>query len=241
MILRQRSYMGEAKKKKPRSQKAKGGKYKYKGKVGVWRTLENGDRVFFPDDESGPMAMRKVTKQASVKQAAKGKAKGKGQREIQKAISDKKHRKEVGKSAAESIKKNKDKAVDAMKKSIEDTKGAKEALKKASKEKAVGKKGRSALGKIATVMGAALVGALAISMAPTIVSALATAFVGKALLQGAGRIMSDKVVSGMVLMEADEEMEKFLTNIIDYVIQQFDKLGNMSDDEIQKILEKEAE
>lgn len=41
-----------------RSTPVKGGKYKYKGKVGVWRTLPNGDRVFFPDDKSGPMAMR---------------------------------------------------------------------------------------------------------------------------------------------------------------------------------------
>jgi hypothetical protein len=34
------------------------GKYEYKGKEGVWRTIKGGDRVFFPDDKSAPMAMQ---------------------------------------------------------------------------------------------------------------------------------------------------------------------------------------
>jgi hypothetical protein len=47
--------------------KDKPGKYKYQGKVGVWRTLPNGDKVFFPDDKSGPMAMRGPTKEKGKK------------------------------------------------------------------------------------------------------------------------------------------------------------------------------
>lgn len=31
------------------------GKYKYQGKEGVWRTAKNGDKMFFPDDGSGPL------------------------------------------------------------------------------------------------------------------------------------------------------------------------------------------
>jgi len=40
--------------------KGKPGKYKYKGKVGVWRTHSGGDKVFYPDDKSGPMAVNKA-------------------------------------------------------------------------------------------------------------------------------------------------------------------------------------
>lgn len=54
--------------------KGKKGKYKYKGKVGVWRTLGSGDRVFFPDDKSGPMAMRKPTRSAAKKGPGKARA-----------------------------------------------------------------------------------------------------------------------------------------------------------------------
>ena len=41
-----------------RSENLGKGKWKYQGKTGKWRTLENGDRVFFPDDKSEPLAMR---------------------------------------------------------------------------------------------------------------------------------------------------------------------------------------
>jgi len=37
------------------------GKWKYKGKVGVWRTTDAGDRIFFPDGGGKPMAMNKHT------------------------------------------------------------------------------------------------------------------------------------------------------------------------------------
>jgi len=40
--------------------KGKPGKYKYQGKVGVWRTHKGGDKVFYPDDKSGPLAVNKA-------------------------------------------------------------------------------------------------------------------------------------------------------------------------------------
>jgi hypothetical protein len=37
------------------------GKWKYKGKVGVWRTTNAGDRIFIPDGGGAPLAMNKHT------------------------------------------------------------------------------------------------------------------------------------------------------------------------------------
>ncbi len=67
MTLRHREYLGEA-----RSENLGDGKWEYKGKKGVWRTLGNYDRAFFPDDGSGPMAMRKHGKKKSLVGKAKG-------------------------------------------------------------------------------------------------------------------------------------------------------------------------
>lgn len=36
------------------------GKYQYQGKVGVWRTAANGDKMFFPDDGSAPLAGKRT-------------------------------------------------------------------------------------------------------------------------------------------------------------------------------------
>jgi hypothetical protein len=55
-----------------RSKKVGKGKYKYKGKVGVWRTLKSGDKVFFPDDKSGPMAMQGPKKKGALSKIAGG-------------------------------------------------------------------------------------------------------------------------------------------------------------------------
>jgi hypothetical protein len=38
------------------------GKWKYQGKVGVWRTAKNGDKMFFPDDGSGPLGAAQTLK-----------------------------------------------------------------------------------------------------------------------------------------------------------------------------------
>jgi hypothetical protein len=43
------------------SKSAGKGKWKYKGKVGVWRTTGAGDRIFIPDGGGKPMAMNKHT------------------------------------------------------------------------------------------------------------------------------------------------------------------------------------
>jgi len=39
------------------SEKLASGKYKVAGKIGHWRTLENGDDIFFPDDGSDPIGL----------------------------------------------------------------------------------------------------------------------------------------------------------------------------------------
>jgi hypothetical protein len=37
------------------------GKWKYKGKTGVWRTTNSGDRIFIPDGGGKPLAANKGT------------------------------------------------------------------------------------------------------------------------------------------------------------------------------------
>ncbi len=48
-----------------RSKELGDGKWEYEGKVGVWRTLSNGDRAFFPDDGGAPLAAARTLKHPS--------------------------------------------------------------------------------------------------------------------------------------------------------------------------------
>jgi len=62
-----------------------GGKYEYKGKKGVWRTLGNRDRGFFPDDGSEPMGMERTKRHGG--KAKAGPDYGLGSREASKKYS----------------------------------------------------------------------------------------------------------------------------------------------------------
>lgn len=52
------------------------GKYEYKGKEGVWRTLKNGDRMFFPDDGSSPLGASATLGKAKKSEDAEGNSGG---------------------------------------------------------------------------------------------------------------------------------------------------------------------
>lgn len=60
------------------------GKFRYKKKVGVWRTTRANDKIFVPDDGSPPMAMaptkKAVAAQALAKPAKKKRGKGKAKK-----------------------------------------------------------------------------------------------------------------------------------------------------------------
>lgn len=236
----------------------------YKGKTGVWRTAKNGDHIFFPDDGSPPMAMRKYTKKppepsADVKKKSKLTVGKLAKQAKGGSLKDPEHRKKVGGMISRLLKRKKKAAIEFAKKEIAEIKHAGPALVKmvkGTKWKDLDHHDQEALKATAkavamtvagtvgfSVGGAALGGAVGASAVKAGIGkvgamALAKHFALEAMAKSAiAGLVAHQLGKGAPIVEAeDEAISKALTDIMNHIEKRFASLGDMSADEIEKIL-----
>lgn len=188
-------------------------------------------------------ATKEKASEVAKKAAEKGKTAAKGiSGAARKLVSDADYRAQVGKQAGEAIRRKSKKTAEHIVDELKELKDAGAALKKVGLRQELTGHDKKALKAAAKVIGTTVAGTVVMGgIGHLTVAALAEHFVAETLLKSAGRaalFASFMPRGGWLFLEQSEEeqVQGLVDQILKHVAQEFENLGSMSSDEIEKIL-----
>lgn len=156
-----------------------------------------------------------------------------------KFLKDKEYRKEVGKAAAESIKRKGKAALENIKAEGHEFKLAGKALVKVAKRQKLDHHDKTALKAAAKTVASTVAGTVAMGgLSHLTVGALATHFAAETAIKAVGKAA---LFASVDLREGDEAtLRKWMEAVVDGIAEGFEKLGDMDESELQQFIKDEA-